>query len=166
MRTAATVGAPTGVVHIRPGSGAPAGPTDPAKKEVPAPIGPKDVNQTFQNQATNGSLAIDFKSGWGYVIDDLPGCCAHWYVHVWNDGTRRFQHVQELKCMVGGTTEVWPTISPIDCDSSTSQSWFIKHWNDGTIEIRNQASGKCLQDAGGGYVNLGTCNASREQSWY
>ena len=137
----------------------------PAQAAAPGDPHALDVAQTFRNQATGQYLTIGFVSGIGYVITTDNGA-ASWYVHVFKDGTRRFQNVYQLKCMEAVGNSVWPTDSPYGCDSSQEQSFYIKRWNDGTIEIKSQRYGNCLDDDGHDIVALKPCNASREQSWY
>ena len=93
----ARAAAPVGATHA---PGAPAGPTDPAKKEVAAAVGPMDVAQTFRNQAGGGYLSIIDK-GYGAIVGTEARSDSFWYVHVWNDGTRRLKNVFQLRCISG-----------------------------------------------------------------
>lgn len=127
------------------------------------PVSPADaaaVIQTFRNQGSG--LCMD-DTNVAFRTYRCNGTNPQkWRVRTLWPNTRELRNVNTGRCIEDGRDNLrtWR------CDESGYQKWYIDHWNDGTIRFRNRATGRCIVDDPLFGLEIATCNASRNQSWY
>ncbi|MDO0939176.1 hypothetical protein QQY66_48565 [Streptomyces sp. DG2A-72] len=85
----------------------------------------------------------------------------NWNVHVFNDGTRRFQNVATQRCIYDGPRG----FSTQSCDSSENVSWGVIRHHQGRLTFRNQATDRCIDDSDDSGFRTARCNGGQYQDW-
>jgi hypothetical protein len=118
------------------------------------------VVNTFQSLGT--LRCMDDSKSFGFrTYPCNGGIYQNWDVHVFNDGTRRFQNQATGRCLYDGPAG----FSTQFCDSSEYVSWFVSHHHEVRLTFRNQYTGRCIDDSDDSGFRTTGCNGGIYQDW-
>ncbi|MES5820913.1 RICIN domain-containing protein [Streptomyces sp. RG80] len=118
------------------------------------------VVNTFQSLGT--LRCMDDSREYGFrTFPCNGGDWQKWDVHVFNDGTRRFQNKVTGECLYDGPAG----FSTQRCDSSENVSWYISRHHEVRLTFRNQYTDRCIDDSDDSGFRTTRCNGGLYQDW-
>ncbi|MFC8342650.1 hypothetical protein [Streptomyces sp. NPDC057280] len=118
------------------------------------------VVNTFQSLGTLRCMDDSFEYGFR-TFPCNSGQYQQWDVHVFNDGTRRFQNKITGRCLYDGPAG----FSTQHCDSSENVSWYVIRHHSVRLTFRNQYTDDCIDDSDDSGFRTTGCNGGIYQDW-